>query len=191
MAQPPPLRRGAASCSGSFSVTGGQRLIGASLSGCRLQRRGDRVGRSQEIGYPKRRDQDRGHPEQIVVGKQRQQRQDAHHLQLGIVAFMSHSFRHGVQTKIQNTDQQNHRNREHGHEGEKKITVVCRRDVGRQMGRGHWIDFGACHWRCSFSTMVTLRYGTCGFPRQCGFDRAGQPEHRGVGYSAINVIRLM
>src|SRR4051812_32860497 len=102
-----------------------------------LDRACDTPERRAEIWQVDHREQKAGHPENVHVRKERDDAQHGHDLELQLLRLVRHSFGQAVQLPIERTDPEHGADQEDSHHDHQHVRAASRREIERQMMRGH------------------------------------------------------
>src|SRR4051795_66217 len=102
-----------------------------------LDRACDTPQRRAEIWQVDHREQKAGHPENVHVRKERDDAQHGHDLELQLLRLVRHPFREAVQLPIERANPKYGADQEDPHHHHQNVRAASRREVERQMMRGH------------------------------------------------------
>ena len=119
------------SCSGAVSATGSGAFAGAAGLGRRGRGGGavgnpfqggrDRVEIAPVIRQVDRREQQRRDPEDVVMGEERNQRQDGDKLKMRAPLAMGHLLGQGVQLEVEDPQSENQQDDKNRHDDEERV----------------------------------------------------------------------
>ena len=130
-----PVRSSHMSCAFNADIIAAGRLAGQFF-----HRPCDPAQRRDEIGQVDHGKEQPDHPEQVIVGKKRQQAQHSHDFELQLLRLVRHSLWQGVQMQIKIADHQNGTDQRDANNDHQDIGVTGGRyEAWQMMGRA-WMN---------------------------------------------------
>jgi hypothetical protein len=97
------------------------------------------------------------------LGEERDQAEDAHELELELLRLVGHPFREAMEAPVKRADPEYGGDQEDAHDHHQRIDPAHRREIERQMMRGHWMEL-LVQWSLSKLDRVLCRP-----PRHCDY----------------------
>ena len=137
--------------------------IGVIAPGQLLERLGDRDHRRGEVRDPDEGQQQPDDPEDMIVGEERDQRQQRHDLHLHHIGAMRHALGQSMQPEVEVADQEHRQNQKHRDAVEEPVGLTRRGDENRQMLRRDRMQqqlLGCSHLACLQGAVQCRRHHT-------------------------------
>jgi len=123
-----------------FGFVGSFPAVAGRDAGHMLRRACDAAQRSAEIGKVHKREQQAGHPEDVLVREERQKPQHRDNLELQFLRPMCHPLGERVQAKEQISEGEHGDDQRNSHHDHQNVSLARRRDEWRQVVGGRWVN---------------------------------------------------